>query len=77
MKYKCNLVSATTFDTLNASKTLQNAGMEKQQADATATVIESHANLATKDDVSWLKWMMGIHFVITLGGFTLLATLIE
>ena len=71
-------MSATTFDTLNASKTLQNAGMEKQQADATATVIkESHANLATKDDINWLKRMMGIHFVITLGGFTLLATLIK
>ena len=52
--------------------------MEKQQADATATVIkESHANLATKDDINWLKWMMGIHFIITLGGFTLLATLIK
>ena len=71
-------MSATTFDTLNASKTLQNAGMDKQQANTTATVIkESHANLATKDDINWLKWMIGIHFIITLGGFTLLSTLIE
>ena len=86
-------MSTTTFDTLAASKELQNAGMDAAQAEAIAKVVkDGQGELATKADIEQLRnelksdiktmqWIfslfIGINFVVMLAGFTLLATLIK
>lgn len=58
---------ALPFDTLSAAKDLQKAGMDVAQAEAVAMVVKSsHGELATKSDVNWLKWGLGINIVATL-----------
>ena len=52
------MVSMTNvaFDTLSASKDLQNAGIEARQAEAIALVFKnSQGNLATKSDIELVK----------------------
>ena len=49
-------MAITTFDTLTASKDLQQAGLEKSQAEAIAMVIkQSEGDLVTKHDIALLK----------------------
>ena len=79
-------MSTTTFDTLGASKDLQHAGMEAAQAEAVALAIKAgQGDLATKadirelkNDINWLKWVIGFHVAITIAGFAaILALLIK
>ncbi len=54
--YNCNeetkLMSTSTFDTLDAMRRLEQAGMERTQAEATVeTIREAQSELATKADL--------------------------
>ena len=77
-------MSSTTFNTLAASKNLQKAGMDAALAEAVAMEIAAgQGKLATKsdirglhsdierarNDINWLKWVIGFHFAITIAGF--------
>ena len=74
-------MTVETFDTLQASKDLQSHGFEQEQAEAIAQVVRNgQGELATKNDIASirsdinsLRWMMGINFIIMIGGFSLLA----
>ena len=87
---------STTFDTLQASKDLQNHGFDQEQAEAIAQVVRNGQNeLATKSDIASVKsdiasvrsdienvkWtlgaMIGVNFIVMIGGFSLLATFIN
>ena len=78
-------MSTTTFDTLQASKDLQRHGFAREQAEAIAQVVRYGQNeLVTKNDiasirsdVNSLKWMIGVNFIVMIGGFSLLATFIN
>lgn len=50
-----------TFDALTAAKELQAVGFERAQAEAVARTIQfGHGNLATRDDIGWIKWALSI-----------------
>ena len=80
---------STTFDTLQASKDLQNHGFDQEQAEAIAQVVRNGQNeLANKSDIASVrsdvenvKWtlgaMIGVNFIVMIGGFSLLATFIN
>ena len=58
--YNCNeetkLMSTSTFDTLDAMRRLEQAGMERARAEATVeTIREAQSELATKADLSDLR----------------------
>ena len=105
-----NGMPSTTFDTLQASKDLQNHGFDQEQAEAIAQVVRNGQNeLATKSDIALVKsdialvksdialvksdialvrsdienvkWtlgaMIGMNFIVMIGGFSLLATFIN
>ena len=58
---------ATAFDTLAAARELEAAGMERSQAEAVAGAIRAgQGDLATRDDIRNLRWIVGIHFAISL-----------
>ena len=49
-------MSTSTFDTLNAMRRLEEAGMDRAQAEATVeTMRDAHAELATKSDLAALE----------------------
>ena len=49
------------LETLTAAKELQAVGFERIQAEAVASMIHvGHGNLATKDDIGWVKWALSI-----------------
>ena len=55
------------FDTLTAARELQAAGFEQAQAEAVAKMFRyGHRDLATKDDIGWVKWALGILVAINL-----------
>ena len=55
------------FDTLAAARELEAAGMDRTQAEAVAGVVRAgQGELATKDDIRNLRWIVGIHFAISL-----------
>ncbi len=55
------------FDTLTAAKELQAVGFEQAQAESVAKMIQfGHGNLATKDDIGWIKWALSILVAINL-----------
>ena len=55
------------FDTLAAARELEAAGMDRTQAEAVAGVVRAgQGELATKDDIRHLRWIVGIHFAISL-----------
>ena len=57
----------SVFDTLTAAKELQAVGFEQAQAEAVAKMIQfGHGNLATKDDIGWIKWALSILVAISL-----------
>ena len=80
---------STTFDTLQASKDLQNHGFDQEQAEAIAQVVRNGQNeLANKSDIASVrsdvenvKWtlgaMIGVNFIVMIGGFSLLAIFIN
>ncbi len=82
-------MSTTSFDTLQASKDLQSHGFEQEQAEAIAQVVRNgQGELATKydidsvrSDIENVKWtlgaMIGVNFIVMIGGFSLLATFIN
>ena len=71
------------FDTLTASKNLQDAGIEPKHAEAIALAVkDSQGELATKQDIqllrtelktdiTWIKWSMAAMMAIMIGGFSL------
>ena len=67
-------MSAAAFDTLKAARDLEAAGVERGQAEASASVIRGgQDDLATKSgiaaikaDIAGLRWIVSIHVVITL-----------
>lgn len=60
-----------TFDTLTAARDLEAAGIDRPQAEAIAkTIRDGQGELATKADVSSLKWIAGIQGAISLATFT-------
>ena len=82
-------MSTTSFDTLQASKDLQSHGFEQEQVEAIAQVVRNgQGELATKydidsvrSDIENVKWtlgaMIGVNFIVMIGGFSLLATFIN
>ena len=49
-------MSTSTFDTLNAMRRLEEAGMDRAQAEATVeTMRDAHAEFATKSDLAALE----------------------
>ncbi|MCY4607877.1 MAG: hypothetical protein OXD40_04680 [bacterium] len=67
-------MTATAFDTLSAARELENAGMDRKQAEAVAGVIRAgQGDLATKadldavrSDISGLRWIVGVNVAISL-----------
>ncbi len=67
-------MAAYTIDTLATARKLQAAGFESSQAEAVAEAVAHQGEqLATKSDiagvqrdVAGLRWMFGLHFVLTL-----------
>ena len=60
-------MSASTFDTLQAARQLEDAGLERKAAEAVASAIRAGQNeLATKGDIRTLQWVIGIHLAISL-----------
>ncbi len=72
---------AASFDTLSAAQHMEDAGMNRKQAEAVASAIRSgQGELATKaditairSDITGLRWIIGINLVIGLA--TLVAVL--
>ena len=78
-------MSATTFDTFNAARARESAGVERVQAEATASAIGAQhirrvgpAPLATKpelhaltSDIAVLRWAIGIYAAITVATLAL------
>ena len=57
----------STLDTLTAAKELQAVGFEQAQAEVVARMVQfGHGNLATKDDIGWIKWALSILVAINL-----------
>ena len=74
-------MSTTTFDTLGAAKDLQNAGMETWLPSPDLAVVRAdleNVRAELKNDINWLKWVIGFHVAITIAGFAaILALLIK
>ncbi|MDE0205995.1 MAG: hypothetical protein OXP66_08205 [Candidatus Tectomicrobia bacterium] len=59
-----------TFDTLQAARALEAAGMDRKQAEAVAAQIrDGQGQLATKADTAALKWAVGILTALCLATF--------
>ena len=65
---------AMLFDTLEASRQLQEAGFEKTQADALVTTFSRNMveNVATKDDLDILEQRLTVRFGAMVAGATAL-----
>ena len=64
-------MTSSTFDTLEATRALEAAGIDRKQAEAHAEQLRAAAGadidqLATKVDVGWLRWIAGINLAISL-----------
>ena len=71
-------MAASTFDALEASRKLKQAGIEQQHAEAIADQLRAAAGadpnqLATRvdmaavnSDLNWLRWGLGVNIAITL-----------
>ena len=63
-------MASTTFDTLQAARDLESAGVKRTEAEAMALAIhKGQGDLATKGDISALRWIVGIQSAITLATF--------
>lgn len=64
-------MASSTFDTLAATRALEAAGIERKQAEVHAEQLRAAAGadidqLATKTDITWLRWIVGINLAISL-----------
>ena len=71
-------MAASSFDALEASRKLKQAGIEQRHAEAIADQLRSAAGAdlnqlatradvaAVKTDVTWLRWGLGINIAISL-----------
>ena len=71
-------MAASTFDALEASRKLKQAGIEQQHTEAIADQLRPTAGAdinqlatkadvaAVKSDVTWLRWGLGVNIAITL-----------
>ena len=80
-------MNGTTFDTFNAARALESAGVERSQAEAIAGAIGAQTvtradlePLATKAEVAALKseiavlrWAVGINAAVTVATFAIVA----
>ena len=77
-------MNGTTFDTFNAARALESAGVERGQAEAIAGAIGAKAvtradldaaiaPLATKAELRILQWVVGIQSAITLATFAIVS----
>ena len=64
-------MTSATFDTYNAvKKALTDAGIGEREAEAIAeTVRRVQSDLATRADIAWLKWAIGVLAGICLAAF--------
>ena len=69
----------TTFDTLQASKDLQDNGFDREQAEAITQVVRNgQRDLAIKSSISSIKWIIRLQFlqfIIMFGGFAVLVVI--
>ena len=54
-RHGCRTMSAARFDAFSAARALEAVGVERSQAEAIASAIGNHAELATKADISMLE----------------------
>ena len=73
-------MNGTTFDTFDAARALESAGVERTQAEAIASAIGAQAvtradlePLATKSELRILEWAVGINVAVTLATFAIVA----
>ena len=73
-------MNGTTFDTFDAARALESAGVERTQAEAIASAIGAQAvtradlePLATKAELRILQWVVGIQSAVTLATFAIVA----
>ena len=73
-------MNGTTFDTFDAARALESAGVERTQAEAIASAIGAQAvtradlePLATKSELRILEWGVGINAAVTLATFAIVA----
>ena len=80
-------MNGTTFDTFNAARALESAGVERSQAEAIAGAIGAQAvtradleSLATKtelfalkSELTVLRWPVGINAAVTLATFAIVS----
>ena len=64
-------MASSTFDTLEAARALEAAGVDRKQAEAHAEQLRAAAGadidqLATRSDVGWLRWIAGVNLAISL-----------
>ncbi len=64
-------MTTSSFNTLAAAKSLEDAGLQRRQAEAIAAAIGSagRGRLATKDDFATIKWRLGGLCVLGLANF--------
>ena len=63
-------MASWAFDTLAATRALEAAGVERKQAEVHAEQLRAAAGadtgqLATKTDITWLRWLVGINLAIS------------
>ena len=73
-------MNGTTFDTFDAARALESAGVERTQAEAIASAIGVQAvtradfePLATKSELRILEWAVGINAAVTIATFAIVA----
>ena len=64
-------MASSTFDPLAATRALEAAGVKREQAEVHAEQLRAAAGadtdqLATKTDIIWLRWIVGINLAISL-----------
>ena len=81
-------MAASTFDALEASRKLTQAGIDQEHAEAIAEQLRAAAGtapnqLATKadmaavnSDLNWLRWGLGVNIAITLATLAMVLSLV-
>jgi len=72
-------MSTGAFDTLTAAHNLESADkFSRDQAEAIAQAIrDGKADLATKGDISWLRWGVGIAIAVSLANLAGVLTILN
>ena len=67
----------STYETIGTAQALKDAGVEAKHAEAIAdAIVRNRGELATKTDVNWLKWGLGINIVLTICSLTIAIALL-